>query len=159
MRDRSATAHDQTAAKVCRCLFPECPAAANCARCDEAGVLGPVPGTIGTLQALEAIKVVTGVGDPLAGRLLLFDALAARFSTVKLRPARQGCAACNGGDAAASLQRRGGGVAAYDYASFTGTASSRSFKALCSSKSRPFELCAGARSSFTLNRLKFAYLR
>lgn len=104
----------------CRCLFPECPAAQNCASCAEAGVLGPVPGAIGTLQATEAIKLATGVGEPLAGTLLLYDALRADFRRVKLRPARPGCAACAGGDYAASQLARAGGPAGFDYDAFTG---------------------------------------
>ena len=100
-----------------RCLFPECPAPQNCARCDEAGVLGPVPGAIGTLQATEAIKVLTRVGRPLSGRLLLYDALEATFRTVRLRGPRPGCAACCSSDAEL---RRCGGLREYDYHTFTG---------------------------------------
>jgi len=58
-----------------RCLFPEPPAAEDAPNCAEIGVLGALPGWIGTIQALEAIKVLTGVGEPLAGRLLLLDVL------------------------------------------------------------------------------------
>uniref|UniRef100_A0A383W957 Adenylyltransferase and sulfurtransferase MOCS3 n=1 Tax=Tetradesmus obliquus TaxID=3088 RepID=A0A383W957_TETOB len=97
-----------------RCLFPECPAAANCSRCADAGVLGPVPGVMGVLQAVEAIKLVGGVGQPLAGKLLLYDALAGRFSSIKLRGKAPGCAACGEG----GMTREG--VAAFDYAAFTG---------------------------------------
>ncbi len=56
-----------------RCLFPEPPPAAAVVSCSEAGVLGPIPGVIGSIQALEAIKVITGVGQPLYNRLLQFD--------------------------------------------------------------------------------------
>ncbi|MGH8305683.1 MAG: HesA/MoeB/ThiF family protein, partial [Steroidobacteraceae bacterium] len=61
-----------------RCLFPEAPdgVVANCA---EAGVLGVLPGVLGTLQATEAIKLITGAGTPLTGRLLTYDALEMRF--------------------------------------------------------------------------------
>jgi adenylyltransferase/sulfurtransferase len=97
-----------------RCLFPECPAAPNCSRCADAGVLGPVPGVMGVLQAVEAIKVVIGAGQPLAGKLLLYDALAGRFSSIKLRGKAPGCAAC--GEAGMSRED----VAAYDYTTFTG---------------------------------------
>jgi molybdopterin-synthase adenylyltransferase len=55
-----------------RCLFPE-PPPAGVVSCSEEGVLGPIPGVIGSIQALEAIKVITGVGQPLFGRLLQFD--------------------------------------------------------------------------------------
>lgn len=68
-----------------RCLFPEAPAAGNCARCVDAGVLGVVPGVIGTLQALEAVKLLSGIGDPMSRRLLVVDCAAGRFHSVKLR--------------------------------------------------------------------------
>lgn len=62
-----------------RCLFPEPPPAEAAPNCAEAGVLGVLPGVIGLLQATEAIKLVLGIGESLAGRLLQFDALAMRF--------------------------------------------------------------------------------
>ena len=65
-----------------RDLFPEPPPAGLVPSCAEAGVLGALPGVIGTLQALETIKLITGIGEPLIGRLLLFDALGARFDTI-----------------------------------------------------------------------------
>jgi adenylyltransferase/sulfurtransferase len=58
-----------------RCLFPEAPPAGTVPDCASAGVLGVLPGTIGTLQATEALKLLLGVGDPLIGRLLVYDAL------------------------------------------------------------------------------------
>lgn len=58
-----------------RCLFPNPPGASEIPNCDENGVLGVLPGIIGNLQALEAIKVLTGVGEPLSGKLLLFNGL------------------------------------------------------------------------------------
>jgi len=78
-----------------RCLFPEPPSAAEAPNCSEAGVLGVLPGVIGLLQATEAIKLVLGVGESLAGRLLCYDALAARFRELKLPrdPACPGCGA------------------------------------------------------------------
>jgi adenylyltransferase/sulfurtransferase len=69
-----------------RCLFPEPPAPGTAPNCAEAGVLGVLPGLIGTIQAAEAIKLLTGVGEPLSGRLLLWDALAMTSSTLSLRP-------------------------------------------------------------------------
>ncbi len=76
-----------------RCLFPEAPQdAPNCA---EAGVLGVVPGIIGLVQATEALKLVLGIGEPLVGRLLQFDALAMRFRETRLR-ADPDCPACGG---------------------------------------------------------------
>ena len=69
-----------------RCLFPTPPPPETVTNCSEGGVLGVIPGTIGVLQALEAIKVLADLGDVLSGRLLLFDGLAGSFRTVKLRP-------------------------------------------------------------------------
>ncbi|NP_001288555.1 adenylyltransferase and sulfurtransferase MOCS3-1 [Zea mays] len=77
-----------------RCLFPTPPPVAACQRCSDSGVLGVVPGVIGCLQALEAIKVATGVGEPLCGRMLLFDALSARIRVVKLRGSSPDCTHC-----------------------------------------------------------------
>ncbi|KAG8093858.1 hypothetical protein GUJ93_ZPchr0012g20780 [Zizania palustris] len=77
-----------------RCLFPNPPPVAACQRCSDSGVLGVVPGVIGCLQALEAIKVVTDVGEPLSGRMLLFDALSARIRIVKIRASSAVCTIC-----------------------------------------------------------------
>ncbi|MFN3868401.1 MAG: HesA/MoeB/ThiF family protein [Hyphomicrobiaceae bacterium] len=65
-----------------RCLFPEAPPAGTVANCAEVGVLGAVAGVVGTLQATEVLKEITGAGESLAGRLLIYDALAARFETM-----------------------------------------------------------------------------
>jgi molybdopterin/thiamine biosynthesis adenylyltransferase/rhodanese-related sulfurtransferase len=67
-----------------RCLYPEPPATGVAPSCAEAGVLGVLPGIIGTLQATEALKIILGIGDPLVNRLLLFDALAMKFRELKL---------------------------------------------------------------------------
>ena len=67
-----------------RCIFPEAPPAGLVANCSEVGVLGPVAGVIGTLQATEVVKEILGLGDTLAGRLLIYDALASRFDSVEL---------------------------------------------------------------------------
>ncbi|BAB52000.1 molybdopterin-synthase adenylyltransferase MoeB [Mesorhizobium japonicum] len=66
-----------------RDLFPEAPPPGLVPSCAEAGVLGALTGVVGTLQAMEAIKLITGIGEPLIGRLLLYDALAARFETIR----------------------------------------------------------------------------
>ena len=68
-----------------RCLYPEPPPPGLVPSCAEGGVLGVLPGVIGTIQATEAIKLLTGIGEPLIGRLLLYDALAMRFRELKLR--------------------------------------------------------------------------
>jgi adenylyltransferase/sulfurtransferase len=68
-----------------RCLFPEPPPPGLVPSCAEGGVLGILPGTIGALQATEAIKLILGIGKPLYGRLLLYDALNMEFNEVKLR--------------------------------------------------------------------------
>jgi molybdopterin/thiamine biosynthesis adenylyltransferase/rhodanese-related sulfurtransferase/molybdopterin converting factor small subunit len=68
-----------------RCLFPEPPPPGLVPSCAEGGVLGVLPGTIGTLQATEALKLLLGIGTPLIGRLLLYNALEMSFTTVRLR--------------------------------------------------------------------------
>jgi sulfur-carrier protein adenylyltransferase/sulfurtransferase len=68
-----------------RCLFPEPPPPNLVPTCAEGGVLGVLPGTIGTIQATEAIKLILGIGDPLIGRLLLYNALDLSFEFVNLR--------------------------------------------------------------------------
>jgi sulfur-carrier protein adenylyltransferase/sulfurtransferase len=68
-----------------RCLFPTPPPPELAPSCAEGGVLGVLPGVIGSLQASEALKLALGIGEPLVGRLLLFDALSAEFDEVKLR--------------------------------------------------------------------------
>jgi sulfur-carrier protein adenylyltransferase/sulfurtransferase len=76
-----------------RCLFPEPPPPGMVPSCAEGGVLGVLPGLIGTIQATEAIKLILGIGEPLVGRLLLVDALGAQFRTVKVRK-NTACPAC-----------------------------------------------------------------
>lgn len=76
-----------------RCLFPEPPPPEAAPNCAEAGVLGVLPGVIGLLQATEAIKIILGLGETLAGRLLHFDALGMRFRQTRLA-ADPACAVC-----------------------------------------------------------------
>jgi molybdopterin-synthase adenylyltransferase len=78
------TRADGTPYPSLRCVFPEPPPAGLVANCSEVGVLGPVAGVIGTLQATEVVKEIVGFGDSLAGRLLIYDAQASRFETVAL---------------------------------------------------------------------------
>ena len=68
-----------------RCLFPQPPPPELAPSCAEGGVLGVLPGIVGSLQANEALKLILGAGDPLVGRLLLFDALATEFNEVALK--------------------------------------------------------------------------
>ena len=76
-----------------RCLIPEPPPAELAPSCAEAGVLGVLPGIVGSIQAIEAIKMLLGLGDPLVGRLLAYDALEETFRTFKVRRDPE-CPAC-----------------------------------------------------------------
>jgi molybdopterin/thiamine biosynthesis adenylyltransferase/rhodanese-related sulfurtransferase len=80
-----ASVFDSTTGPCYRCLFPEPPPPGLVPSCAEGGVLGVLPGTIGTIQATEALKLILGVGDSLVGRLLLYNALDMSFDFVKLR--------------------------------------------------------------------------
>jgi adenylyltransferase/sulfurtransferase len=68
-----------------RCLYPEPPPPGLVPSCAEGGVLGILPGAIGVIQATEAVKLILGIGEPLIGRLLLYDALTMRFRELKIR--------------------------------------------------------------------------
>jgi adenylyltransferase/sulfurtransferase len=76
-----------------RCLYPEPPPPGLVPSCAEGGVLGILPGTVGLIQATEAVKLILGIGEPLVGRLLLYDALGMRFRELRLRKNRE-CPAC-----------------------------------------------------------------
>jgi sulfur-carrier protein adenylyltransferase/sulfurtransferase len=76
-----------------RCLYPEPPPPGLVPSCAEGGVLGILPGTMGLIQATEAVKLILGIGEPLVGRLLLYDALGMRFRELKLRKNPE-CPAC-----------------------------------------------------------------
>ncbi|QDG54484.1 molybdopterin-synthase adenylyltransferase MoeB [Persicimonas caeni] len=76
-----------------RCLYPEPPPPEFAPSCQEAGVLGVLPGVIGLLQAIEAVKLLVGIGEPLSGRLLAFDGLKTEFREMKLRRDPK-CPAC-----------------------------------------------------------------
>src|SRR5437763_15615708 len=92
--DGQATTFIPGGSRPCyRCLFPEPPPAELAPSCQEAGVLGVLPGVIGLIQAVEGVKVILGQGEPLVGRLLLYDALEQRFREVKSARDRE-CPAC-----------------------------------------------------------------
>jgi sulfur-carrier protein adenylyltransferase/sulfurtransferase len=77
-----------------RCLYPEPPPAGMAPSCNEAGVLGVLPGVIGVLQATEAVKLILGIGKPLVGRLMQYDALNMKFREFKL-PRDPKCVTCS----------------------------------------------------------------
>ena len=77
------TRADGTSCPSYRDLFPSPPADGAVPTCAEAGIIGALTGVMGTLQAMEVIKLVCGIGEPLVGRLLLYDGLAARFETIQ----------------------------------------------------------------------------
>jgi molybdopterin/thiamine biosynthesis adenylyltransferase len=77
-----------------RCIYPEPPPPGQIPSCDEAGVLGAVAGVMGTLQATEVLKEILGIGENMAGRLLIYDALSAAMRQVKVKPDPE-CALCS----------------------------------------------------------------
>jgi sulfur-carrier protein adenylyltransferase/sulfurtransferase len=80
-----------------RCLYPQPPPADLAPSCGANGVLGVLPGIMGLLQANEAIKLIIGQGEPLVGRLLLFEALTTHFTELKVRRDAEGCPVCGDG--------------------------------------------------------------
>lgn len=83
--DGQVTTFKPGAGPCYRCLYPEPPPAHLAPSCSEAGVLGILPGVVGTIQATEAIKILLGTGEPLIGRLLMYDSLGMKFRSLKLR--------------------------------------------------------------------------
>jgi adenylyltransferase/sulfurtransferase len=102
-----------------RCLFPQPPPPGLVPSCAEGGVLGVLPGVIGGLQATEALKILLGIGEPLVGRLLLYDALALRFDELELRRDPE-CPLCSPKATIRELQ---------DYPAFCGTGSGERMQA------------------------------
>ena len=86
-----------------RCLFPEAPPPGSAPSCSETGILGAAAGVMGTLQALEVMKEIIGVGESLAGQLLIYDALTTRFRKVKVPP-DPACALCGANPTILSVQ-------------------------------------------------------
>ncbi len=95
------TVFDPATGPCYRCLYPSPPPPELAPPCSVAGVLGVVPGIMGMLQANETLKLLLGIGDPLVGRLLLFDALEATFEELVLRR-DPGCVTCGDGSSAAA---------------------------------------------------------
>lgn len=91
--DGQASVFDARQGPCYRCLFPEPPPPGMTPTCSDGGVLGVLPGVIGTLQATETLKVLLGIGETLVGRLLLFNALDMSFELIKLRKNPQ-CKVC-----------------------------------------------------------------
>lgn len=86
--------HNTDAPTACyRCIFPEAPPEDLVPRCDQAGIFGALAGVMGSLQATEVLKELLGLGDSLAGRMLLYDALGSTFRTIRV-PRDRGCALC-----------------------------------------------------------------
>lgn len=83
-----------------QCIFPEAPAPGLAPSCAEAGVIGPLPGVIGAMMAVEAIKVLTGAGQALRGEMLIYDALYGESRKIGLKP-RPDCPVCGGGQTTA----------------------------------------------------------
>lgn len=92
--DGQVSVFDAARGPCYRCLFKEPPPPGLVPNCAEGGVLGALPGIIGSLQALEAIKLLSGVGDPLVGRLLLFDGLSMKWRELRLKK-NAGCVMCS----------------------------------------------------------------
>ena len=88
--------YDPAAGTPCyACIFPTAPDPELVPSCAEAGVIGPLPGVIGAMMAVEALKQITGAGEGLAGRLLIYDALYAQMRIIAVKP-RDDCAVCGG---------------------------------------------------------------
>jgi len=86
-----------------RCLFPEAPPPGSAPSCSETGILGAAAGVMGTLQALEVMKEIIGIGESLAGHLQIYDALSTRFRKVKVPP-DPACALCGANPTILSVQ-------------------------------------------------------
>lgn len=95
-----------------RCLFPKPPPPETVTNCADGGVLGVVPGILGSLQALEVLKIASGMGSSFSRSMLLFDALEGRFRHIKLRPRDPKCAVCGDRPSLTTLQ---------DYETFCGS--------------------------------------
>jgi molybdopterin/thiamine biosynthesis adenylyltransferase len=86
-----------------QCIFPEAPADGLAPSCAEAGVIGPLPGVIGSMMAVEAIKLITGAGQALKGEMLIYDALWGETRKIGIKP-RGDCPVCSQGAKAAAAR-------------------------------------------------------
>jgi len=96
--------HPASGGPCYRCLFPQMPAPGTVPNCEEAGVFGALCGTIGSWQAMEAIKLIAGVGDPLVGRLQILDALAGQSRVIRLK-ADSKCPLCGNAPSIAGIEK------------------------------------------------------
>jgi adenylyltransferase/sulfurtransferase len=92
--DGQLTIYNHDSGPCMRCIYPKAPPRESVSNCSDAGIFGPVVGTIGNLQAMEAIKILTNIGDCLNGRLLIFNALQFVMKTVRLRGKNPNCDMC-----------------------------------------------------------------
>lgn len=90
-----------------QCVFPEAPAPGLAPSCAEAGVIGPLPGVVGSIMALEAVKLITGAGAVLRGEMLIYDALWGETRKIRVRP-RHDCPVCGGQNQGAGLAEDAG---------------------------------------------------
>ncbi|KAK6490173.1 adenylyltransferase and sulfurtransferase MOCS3 [Huso huso] len=105
-----------------RCLYPKPPPPETVTNCSDGGVLGVVPGIMGCIQALEVLKIASGKESSYRQQMLLFDALNARFRTIKLRPKQAGCAVCGENPTVKAL---------VDYEKFCGSSAADKCRKLC----------------------------
>ncbi|XP_048352360.1 adenylyltransferase and sulfurtransferase MOCS3 [Sphaerodactylus townsendi] len=105
-----------------RCLFPKPPPPETVTNCADGGVLGVVTGILGSLQALEVLKIATGMGTSFSQVMVLFDALESRFRYIKLRPRDPNCAVCGDHPSVTALQ---------DYELFCGSSATDKCRTLC----------------------------
>ncbi|MGB1289299.1 MAG: ThiF family adenylyltransferase, partial [Aggregatilineales bacterium] len=114
-----------------RCMFPEPPPPGLVPSCAEGGVLGILPGTVGTLQATEAIKLALGIGEPLIGRMLLYDALDMTWDTIKIKK-DPNCPVCSANPTLTELidYEQFCGVPAHDNSEFGDDAETRVIPAI-----------------------------
>ncbi|XP_060086770.1 adenylyltransferase and sulfurtransferase MOCS3 [Heteronotia binoei] len=105
-----------------RCLFPKPPPPETVTNCADGGVLGVVPGILGSLQALEVLKIAAGIGTSFSQAMLIFDALEGSFRRIKLRPRNPNCAVCGDNPFVTALQ---------DYELFCGSSATDKCRMLC----------------------------